>query len=74
MELLREQDRILVDRQALAYLTGRSTHTIRRHCVVVKELPRKYGKVPFYDLFSSRLILDGVPQRKSDWTNAALSA
>lgn len=77
MYLTRTHDTILVDRAALAYLTGRSVNTIRKHCVVVK----RRGAIPLYDLFEAERTLASVSTRavqpesgsKKDWTNTKFS-
>lgn len=50
----------LVDREALATLTGRSRHTIRKHCTPVRH---RDGR-PLYDLAAAIETLAAVPTRR----------
>ncbi len=50
----------LLDRRALALLTGRSPNTIRRHCVVVSYSD---GGEALYDADGARAVLAAVPER-----------
>lgn len=50
---------VLGDREALMMLTGRSVHTIRARCVVVKYRDR----VPLYDIFAEAERLAAIPIR-----------
>lgn len=55
-----EQDRTLMDRQTLALLSGRSVHTIRAKCPVVKH---KRGRA-LYDMEQCAAILADTPTRQ----------
>lgn len=54
-----EPDRVLIDRQTLARLTGRSVHTIRARCAVVSH---RDGRA-LYDMEAAVLTLDNTPTR-----------
>ncbi len=51
--------RALVDREALAQLTGRSVHTIRAKCEPV----RRHDGRPLYDLETAVAVLNAVATR-----------
>lgn len=51
--------RALVDREALAQLTGRSVHTIRARCEPV----RRHDGRPLYDMEAAVAVLSGVATR-----------
>lgn len=51
--------RALIDRQTLAYLSGRSVHTVRAKCPVVDH---RDGKA-LYDMEECAAILEAVPTR-----------
>lgn len=55
-----EPDRVLIDRQTLARLTGRSVHTIRARCTVVTH---REGKA-LYDMHACEHVLDEIGKRK----------
>jgi hypothetical protein len=59
---------ILIDRQSLALLTGRSVHTIRARCHVVKH---RNGKA-LYDLDDAELTLAATPTRDRMVAHTAL--
>jgi hypothetical protein len=62
--VLTNHDPVLVDREALMMLTGRSVHTIRLRCAVY----RYRGKRPLYDLHRELARLAAIPtrQRRAD--------
>lgn len=62
MLLLTDLRPVLGDRQALAYLTGRSVHTIRARCEVV----RYRGRTPLYDVLAEAERLASIPTRNRD--------
>jgi hypothetical protein len=55
-----EENRVLIDRQTLAKLTGRSVHTIRAKCPVAGH---RQGKA-VYDMDECDDILNAVPTRR----------
>lgn len=59
MLLLTHLRPVLGDREALAYLTGRSVHTIRARCEVVA----RRGRTPLYDVLAEAQRLDLIPTR-----------
>lgn len=50
----------LVDRQTLAYITGRSVHTIRLRCPIAE---RRDGRA-LYDLDQAEAVLNAIPTRR----------
>jgi hypothetical protein len=58
--VIRQLDRTLMDREALAQWTHRSVRVIRQHCVPAARGLR--GKA-LYDADAALLVLDQVPQR-----------
>jgi hypothetical protein len=55
-----EPGRVLIDRQTLAHLTGRSVHTIRARCAIVGH---RDGKA-VYDMEAAAAVLDGLSTRR----------
>lgn len=62
MIVVTKAERVLVDREALAMLTGRSIHTIRARCQVVRH---RDGR-PLYALEAERARLAKIPTRRRD--------
>lgn len=58
--VVHEPDRMLIDRQTLAKLTGRSVHTIRARCPIERH---KDGKA-LYDAERCEAILADIEDRK----------
>lgn len=54
-----EPGRVLIDRQSLSALTGRSVHTIRARCAVVDH---RQGKA-LYDMEAASAVLSALPTR-----------
>jgi len=63
--VLRQPDRVLMDRAALAQWTGRSVHTIRLRCAVVD---RGADNRALYDATASAELLRSVPARQRQQT------
>lgn len=55
--------RALVDRQTLAYMSGRSVHTIRSRCPVDSHTEHDGRRRPLYDLYHCVALLEGIPIR-----------
>lgn len=60
--IVTRQGRRLVDREALAHLTGRSQHTIRARCTVVRH-DKQTGRA-LYDVADAVAVLDATPTRQ----------
>lgn len=59
---------VLVDREALALITGRKVPTIRRHCVIVR---RHYSGRALYALEVEVARLATIPTRRRDESEMA---
>ena len=57
--VIREGDRMLIDRQTLAKLTGRSVNTIRARCPI----ERHHRGKALYDAMRCEQILAAIPTR-----------
>lgn len=58
--IIKEPGRVLIDRQTLAVLSGRSVHTIRARCPIVEH---RDGRA-LYDMEQADAILKAIPTRR----------
>ena len=61
MIVLAKRTPVLVDREALAMITGRSVHTIRARCPVAR---RHWDGSPLYDVEAEAERLANIPTRR----------
>lgn len=58
--IIYEPGRVLIDRQTLAQLAGRSVHTVRARCPIAEH---RDGRA-LYDMEESAAILESIPTRR----------